>query len=844
MANKKISFELDINGKPIDVVIDKTLNLRQAARELTRELNRTKEGTKEFELLSSSLGDVQDKMATTNAKSRDLFASFSLIPGPIGEISSKINGVIGLMKTFTSFSLSDVKFQLKETINDFKDIAGNIGRATGLTKLWNTTVGTLTKAFQLLPISMNAASVAAKALAGAIAATGIGVLIVGISALIPKIMDWVSGTKDAEAAQKKLAAAVDLVSSRLDAQRGAIADQAEIEALRAKAAGKSEEVITGIKKKGLQDQLALDKASLTATGAFALEAAKIETNANLKKEDREKLLETLLEKKNAVSKRVYDATIALTKLDLETQIAANDKSKTNGQKALADQTKLAQDILNQKKDAINQYKDALEQQIQNEVDAEETSAEKLKPLIEKRVKSENEELDKAKKILDQQLKDKIISQEQFNVISDGIQAKRVAIDKKYENLVIKALEDDTKRKEEKKNELAEEIKDYEDFQRRLAEIRGTAITDGIEREKTERTRKYNNELADIEKDKNFIKLSETEKAEIRKALKTSLDNDIAAIDKKAKDDQKEKDKKAFDEQLRILELQGQSLLAGTTAYFENRKSILDTTMKKELDGLIQGSEEYIAVKKKYDKLYQQLDQDKLAATGKVISATLDAFAGLGNAIAGSYDEEAKTSEAAFNKRKQLQKATAIMSAASGIVQILTQPSTLPSPFDWIVKGINAASLGIATAINIRKIDQTKFEAPSAGATGGTTAAQGAPQPINVVASRASGGIITGAGTSTSDSIPARLSNGEYVVNARATSQFLPLLNSINDAGLQPRFAMGGLYKDTNSGYNVAENITNAITSSFNDRPIKTYVVGKEMSSQQQMDRNTKSRSLI
>ena len=44
---------------------------------------------------------------------------------------------------------------------------------------------------------------------------------------------------------------------------------------------------------------------------------------------------------------------------------------------------------------------------------------------------------------------------------------------------------------------------------------------------------------------------------------------------------------------------------------------------------------------------------------------------------------------------------------------------------------------------------------------------------------ASGGYISGHGTSRSDSIPARLSNGEYVVNAAATKKFRPLLDAIN-----------------------------------------------------------------
>lgn len=48
--------------------------------------------------------------------------------------------------------------------------------------------------------------------------------------------------------------------------------------------------------------------------------------------------------------------------------------------------------------------------------------------------------------------------------------------------------------------------------------------------------------------------------------------------------------------------------------------------------------------------------------------------------------------------------------------------------------------------------------------------------------RAQGGIVEGAGTETSDSIPAMLSNGESVVNARSTRAFAPLLSTINQLG--------------------------------------------------------------
>lgn len=66
-----------------------------------------------------------------------------------------------------------------------------------------------------------------------------------------------------------------------------------------------------------------------------------------------------------------------------------------------------------------------------------------------------------------------------------------------------------------------------------------------------------------------------------------------------------------------------------------------------------------------------------------------------------------------------------------------------------------------------------------------------PEAANMYLERyASGGRVSGPGSGTSDSILARLSNGEFVVNAGATAQHLPLLEAINGGGL-PGFSGGG-----------------------------------------------------
>lgn len=63
---------------------------------------------------------------------------------------------------------------------------------------------------------------------------------------------------------------------------------------------------------------------------------------------------------------------------------------------------------------------------------------------------------------------------------------------------------------------------------------------------------------------------------------------------------------------------------------------------------------------------------------------------------------------------------------------------------------------------------------------------------------ATGGYISGPGTSTSDSIPARLSNGEFVVNAASVKKYgIDYLHAIN-TGRAHRYASGGLVSNVSS----------------------------------------------
>jgi hypothetical protein len=88
---------------------------------------------------------------------------------------------------------------------------------------------------------------------------------------------------------------------------------------------------------------------------------------------------------------------------------------------------------------------------------------------------------------------------------------------------------------------------------------------------------------------------------------------------------------------------------------------------------------------------------------------------------------------------------------------------------------------------------------NAGSFGGIESSNAASLGLPSDFFGADGGLIRGPGTSTSDSIPARLSNGEFVINAKAVRSvgpaFLAAINSGRFEGAHAkvhRFAEGGL----------------------------------------------------
>jgi hypothetical protein len=217
----------------------------------------------------------------------------------------------------------------------------------------------------------------------------------------------------------------------------------------------------------------------------------------------------------------------------------------------------------------------------------------------------------------------------------------------------------------------------------------------------------------------------------------------------------------------------------------------------------------------------------------------------------SADESARIAENAANllaeiagKSTGLQIASALTDAAISIARIITDtqraiiaftasvaplgPAGVPIAAAYAVKAKISAALGIGTiaAGAIGKLKGLKGQSQSQASGGG--------QSNNLGRGYADGGLIQGPGTSRSDSIPARLSDGEFVVNAASTSMFLPMLEMLNNAGRQT--SVPSLMTTLTDKPEKNDNNTNMI--------IKTYVVESDLTSSQHQQARLKNLSTL
>jgi hypothetical protein len=163
----------------------------------------------------------------------------------------------------------------------------------------------------------------------------------------------------------------------------------------------------------------------------------------------------------------------------------------------------------------------------------------------------------------------------------------------------------------------------------------------------------------------------------------------------------------------------------------------------------------------------QVDADKALEDARQHHSFADAVKIASGRLSGHISQlEAAAQKAGFNKQQVADLVEMYRHIPASVLTQVKKTGTLPSDIQAIIDKMRQLD-GMRAAIYVSTVTGTKMKDPRL---------------------KASGGEITGPGSGTSDSIPAMLSNGEYVVNAKQTAKHRHLLSAINNgvAGVRGR----------------------------------------------------------
>ena len=235
--------------------------------------------------------------------------------------------------------------------------------------------------------------------------------------------------------------------------------------------------------------------------------------------------------------------------------------------------------------------------------------------------------------------------------------------------------------------------------------------------------------------------------------------------------------------LATLQLQIAELNKTTDALTSAFQNGLQTGIQSSLDSLARGTFEL------KDALLN-LAQSILSSMAQVASKSLadmamSGLSNLGNSLFGTATDAAVDSANA--------------AASAGLMETAITTSTATGA------GLMGESISMSAGIGAETISASMVTAGtaageiiSAAMIAAASANAGSSAVGAAAVAAATGGYISGPGTSTSDSIPAKLSNGEYVVNAASVKKYgIDYLHAIN-TGRAHRYASGGLVSNVSS----------------------------------------------
>lgn len=331
---------------------------------------------------------------------------------------------------------------------------------------------------------------------------------------------------------------------------------------------------------------------------------------------------------------------------------------------------------------------------------------------------------------------------------------------------------------------AEEIKKEIEHKEKLNQLKLEAVKEGTDQEFELRRQSLDNQQAIAEQEAILAYDNEVEKQEALKAIRERYDNERTALDEEQAQAKIDRQKQELENEIAELEYaQSERELRQMEGYQMDEQHYQEWRQRglEEMDAhqaeLLTKQEEAAAA-----------ELEALIARGQLSTQTTEEFeADVIAAKQKSAEAQKNTNDVIIkNEQAKAQAMKAVTSSLTGLLDTLGESN---SAFAKMSKIITLAQIAIDTgkalSAGIASASSMPFPANIAAiATTVATVLANIATAISTVKSAkfATGGKVTGPGTGTSDSIPAMLSNGEFVMTAAATRMFEPLLMTMNNIG--------------------------------------------------------------
>jgi hypothetical protein len=570
--------------------------LKEANMELIKAQEIYGDYSKEALTAAKRVAELKDRVQEAK-ETADLFdpgKKFQVFAGVLSTVAGGFSAVQGAMALFgkenkeveqallkvnAAMALSQGLSTIRDGAKDFQRLGSIIKSTTTFQELNNAATKTAAVVQKAFGVSVDSTSKGFNVLKGAIVATGIGALVValgavinnfdaisewiknsplgslakGVGNLVQQFTDFIGVTSEAERNLNKLSSANKRANEDIENR---------IKVL--KAQGGSEAEIYKLSQQRVNNELATLRESLKTKGKLTEDEAK--QFRDLKTEQ-----------------------LVLT--------ADYNKKTAEANKKSAEEAKKKRDETNKEVIADTQKANDLLLKMQNE-----------KAILELKTQ---EEKDLA--LLAQQEKQQLAEVEALKINEDLKGKLKAAIVADYDAKETELKDKQAKAKAEKD---AEALKAEQDFNSKVSEIKANAIKDDNERAEAQRLAKLEKDLKDLDSDKEFLKKSLTEQAEIKKAI----------IDASELEGQKSKNDiiaKGLQDEVALLQAQQKGLTEDSDAYWKNVKEIEEKSYQAKLIAAKGNAKEIEKIEKEHAANKEEISKQEKEAQLKIIKQRIN-----------------------------------------------------------------------------------------------------------------------------------------------------------------------------------------------------------------------------